>query len=92
MLFRSSLGRLPGGDYAEAWPVNAAGDVVVGSSNTVPNGDLVAVRWTVTGSTEMEALGCLAGGSRSTPDHWAVILGQKRPGPVGLMPDGPGFR
>ena len=60
-----SLGRLPGGDYAEAWAVSAAGDVAVGSSNTAPNGNVVAVRWTVTGSTSLESLGVLAGGSRS---------------------------
>ena len=59
------LGRLAGGDYAEARAVNAAGDVAVGSSNTAPNGDVVAVRWTVTGSTALESLGFLAGGSRS---------------------------
>ena len=60
-----SLGRLPGGDYAEALAVSAAGDVAVGSSNTAPNGNVVAVRWTVTGSTALESLGVLAGGSRS---------------------------
>ncbi len=58
------LGRRPGGDYAEARAVSAAGDVAVGSSNTAPSGDVVAVRWTVTGSTALESLGVLAGGSR----------------------------